>query len=266
MKKLLFTSFIFLFCLSLSAQKEVSTDEPLDYEELIEGEKVKFESRISSGDYSHLGLATMPGQQMMALTVSSALSRRKMTYDEVKGSPYLMEKPVHGIIVKNNGDEIVKVPLKVDLYSQTIVATNLDGKDISLNPKEYKSIILPYNNQILTLEKVNIDEPDIFYAVLYQDPEILFFREDYATFKDATSNGISDTEASFTTRKNYYIKHRRDKHPTKVKLKDKYILKSLPKRKADSILRYIKKNKLKLQSEEDFIKAFIATKSKYQKS
>jgi len=184
----------------------------------------------------------------------SEYEEARFEYKKIKGSPYLVEEPVKGILVLNNGSMVKDVLLQFDLYVDEIVAT-VDGEEIVLDSRFFSEVIFHIEGRDIILRKVNDAEPEKFYEILYQDTEMLFFKDRYVTLRERANSGLAKVDAKFTSRKKYFLKAG-NADAQKVKLKKKDILSKMSKSKMKEMEAFAKENNIKFKKETDFVKAF----------
>ncbi len=178
-----------------------------------------------------------------------------LSYQEIQGSPFLNSEPLNGTVVFNDDSVINDVPINIDMYANEIIATKPNGEKIALDGRFYKEIILSHEGEELVFKKANEDEPSKFYQVLYDDGDMVFFKDNYVTLREGSNNGFSKTPSKFTPRTNYFIKHG-DDQIVKVKLKKKDIFPLIPDSELYAMQEYARKKGLKLNSELNFIAFF----------
>lgn len=181
----------------------------------------------------------------------------KATYSSIKGSPFLNKKPTQGTIVTNTGNTIKNIPMQVDMYSHNIIATNEDGKDMVLDGRFYEEVIIPHDGKNLVFKKANPATPDKFYEVLYEDGDMVFFKEDNIKIREGKSyGGISGAESKFSrTGSDYFIKTE-GQGVVKVKLKKKDILSVFPDAELEAMKYYAQSKGIKFKNESDYVAVF----------
>ena len=202
---------------------------------------------------------TIAQQTMLGSLAKNSYAAAKIQYKQIEGSPFLNDEPIEGTLVLNNDTE-VQVPLQIDIYSQEVIATNLNGEEIALDGRFYKEVRMPYEGQELVFKKVDDDKPTKFFQVLYEDGDMVFFKQKYATLRQASNSGIARTEAKFSQRTKYFIKYG-DNQVAKVKLKKKEIFSHIPESELYAMQDYARKKGIKLKSEIDFIAFFEGAKN-----
>jgi len=205
---------------------------------------------------SSLSLGHTQNQFASKASGLNSLRSNLLSYEQVKGSPFLNDEAIEGVLVLNNGNVIENVPMQMDLYTHEVIATNDSGKEILLDNRFYKEIRLPFEGEELVFRRVNEKHPEKFYEVLYDDAGMIFFKERDVTLKESQSNGIVEQEARFRNRTNYFIKHGEDGEIAKVRLKKKDIFPLIPDSELIAMQAYAKKKGIKFKDESDYV-AFL---------
>jgi hypothetical protein len=196
------------------------------------------------------------GQELLShnLGVSGYAANRSI-YKEAQGSPFLNNESVKGTLVLNDDKRIKDIFLQVDLYTENIIAIKPDGEEIVLNEVLFKEIIIPFEGKDIVYKKTNPKQPNKFYEVLFEDGELVFFKQRYATLREGSDNGTVRREPRFSQRNRYYIKHG-EGQVAKVKLKKKDILSNFVDAELYAMKAYAKKKGIKFKDEEDYIAVF----------
>ncbi len=197
-------------------------------------------------------------QTMLNAMAKNSYASTRLQYNQIEGSPFLNDEPIEGTLVLNNNTEVL-VPLQIDIYSEKVIATNSEGQEIALDGRFYKEVRLPYEGQELVFKKVDSKNPSKFFQVLYEDGDMIFFKQKYASLRQASNNGIAKTEAQFSQRTKYYIKYG-DNQVARVKLKKKEIFPHIPETELYAMQDYARKKGIKLKNEIDFITFFEGAK------
>jgi hypothetical protein len=176
-------------------------------------------------------------------------------YKKIQGSAFLYKEPVEGTLVLNDESLIEDVRLLVDLYANEVVVMKESGEMAVLDGRFYKEVRVPYEGKEIVLKKSDSNKPNKFYQVLYEDGDMIFFKDNYVTLQEGSNNGYSTTEPKFTKRTKYFIKYG-DNQIAKVKLKKKDIFPLLPDSELYAMQEYARKKGLKLNSEHNFIAFF----------
>lgn len=197
---------------------------------------------------------------MSNMNLNSALGNSftlAQSYSSTKGSAFIANEAQEGKIILNDGSEIANVIMNIDLYADEVIVTNEDGEDYYLDQKMVKEISIPVNGKIITFRKINPDQPNKLYEVLYDDGDMAFFKERYVTRKEATKNGMKDTPAKFNQRANYYMSHG-ENSVAKVKLKKKDIFSGFDGGEVLAMKEYAKAEGIRFKDESDFVAVFNA--------
>ena len=176
-------------------------------------------------------------------------------YSDTKGSPYLTDEPVNGILVLNESNRISDVPFQIDLFTKEIIITDRQGNEHFLNKEFCHGFIIPVDGKELHFSKLNSKQPDQFYELLFDNGVMKFFKERYVTRKDAVKNGVNNTPAKFKNRVKYFIDYG-DGETIEVKLNEKNILSGFSRHDKVKLKKYIKTSGLNLKDESDFIQLF----------
>ena len=177
------------------------------------------------------------------------------SYQNVQGSAFLNEEPVKGTLVLNDDSHIEDVPLLVDLYTNMVITKKDDGEMIALDGRYLKEVRIQNDGEEIILKKSDRNKSNRFYQVLYEDGDMIFFKDNYVTLREASNNGYSKSNATFTKRNSYFIKYG-DNQIAKVKLKKKDIFPLIPDSELYAMQEYAREKGLKLNNELNFIAFF----------
>ena len=177
------------------------------------------------------------------------------SYQNTEGSPFLYSEPIEGTLTLNDDSYIENVPLLVDLYANELVAVKPSGEMIVLDGRFYKEARISYDGEEIVLKKSDSKDPNKFYQVLYEDGDMIFFKDNYVTLKEASNNGYTQRNSKFTQRTKYFIKYG-DNQIAKVKLKKKDIFPLIPDSELYAMQEYAREKGLKLNDEINFIAFF----------
>jgi len=178
-------------------------------------------------------------------------------YSQISGSPYLTNTNVEATLIMNDDVEITNVPMKIDLYANEIIVTNEEDEEIVLDTRFYKEIYFVNDGEQVVLKKVNPKKPEVFYEVLYESGDVVFFKEQRARLKKGENYGIAKTESKFNQHKSYYVKGE-ENAVAKVNLKKRDVFNHFPEIEAIAFKEYVKKSKIKLSKEKDYKELFAA--------
>jgi len=199
------------------------------------------------------------GASLLEQVMDGSYEDTKFSYTKIKGSPFINDEAVKCDIVLHNGDSIKDIDLQFDLYIHKFIAKDGDGEEVLLDGYYFNTVMVPYEDEVLKFEKLNPEYPDKFYIKLFENKDVLFFKEMYVSFREGSNQGLAEIDAQFTARKKYYIKNG-DLPIRPVKLKEKDVFKDFSKRDVSSMTKFARSNKIKLKKEADFLKAFDAIK------
>jgi len=186
----------------------------------------------------------------------------KLTYQNIEGNPYLSKEKVNGYVVLNDGNMINDVTLQYDMYAQEIIAENKLKEDIVLDGRIYQEVGMEIDGKTVIFKKTN-PKNNKFHEVLYErDDKIVFYKKHYASIKEGSNYGMAKTEPKFSHRINYYVS-KPDGSIVKVNLKKKEsFLEAFPEIEAITMQKYLKKHKIKLKKEKDYVE-FLTNLNNY---
>lgn len=176
-------------------------------------------------------------------------------HHDVEGSPFLDEKFIVGTLVTIDDDIILEVPLKINFYTHDIIAKNVSGDPMLLNESQYKAIILPMDGKKVVFKRVNEESPKVFYEVLFENSELVFYKEHFVAVKEGANYGLATADKRFSNQTRYFIK-RADRQPEKIRLKKKNVFTIFPGSRAKELYDYAEAQGLELKSEEDYVQLF----------
>ncbi len=135
------------------------------------------------------------------------------TKEAVKGSRYLFEDWVKGIIVMQNGGVVKNTDLlyNYDKISNALLATADKKIIIELNKGNIQSFTLQNNNQQQQFERINIIDSEFFFQVIVKDTQrYSLYKMTYTKFEkaDYKTDGIFEQGQKydrFTDTYEYYI-------------------------------------------------------------
>lgn len=192
--------------------------------------------------------------QVFNRPMNETYNASRMTYRDVGGSPYLYDEPVRARVVLNDGSFVKEALMKFDLYADEIIVSSEEGSEQLMDKSMVVEIIYLEGDKVISMKRLNIEDPSKFYVDLYRDERLSFCKERYATVREGENMGLAKVEPKFVKRQRYFIKTGRTYE--EVKLSSKDILNRLSRSEALAIENYAKENKIKLKKEEDFVKVF----------
>lgn len=214
---------------------------------------------FGGGSLSNISANNTLGAAFLNQALSGSLvADRSITYQNVKGSPYLNDAAKKGTLVLNDGNMVKDILIHVDLYTDDFIATKSDGEEIILNGSLLREIIVPGDdNKMVVYKKTNPENPDKFYEVLYEDTDMVFFKQRYVTLREGSSQGLARVQPKFNNRTKYFMRHG-DGQVASVKLKKKEIFSGFVDAELYAMKEYARENGIKFRDEEDYIAVFEA--------
>jgi len=209
------------------------------------------------GDFSGFNPTTSLLNSMMNDIYSGQYLASISAYEDINGSPYLLEESSQAVLVMNDGQIIENVPVKYDIYTKEIIATKPNGEDIVLDTRYYQEMLLTIDGQEISFKKVNPKSPDKFFEVLYQSGDVAFFKDQTAKLRKGENLGITRSPSSFNQYTRYYVTGD-DDSIAKVNLKKRDVFDHFPEMEAVAMREYVKTSKIKLSKEKDYKKLFAA--------
>jgi len=197
--------------------------------------------------------------QLPGNTKVNAYFASAQEYSSVKGSPYWHKNDdVRATLVLNNETMISDIAIKYDVYAEEVIAIEEDETQSVLDTRFFKKMIVEDDESFYTFKKVNPDKPEKFYQVLYENSEITFFKDVHTKYSTSTTHlpGKSVENRKFISADKYYVVQ--NDEVTKVNLKKKDIFSHFPEVQKLSMREYIKKNKIKLKKEKDYVEVLAA--------
>lgn len=197
--------------------------------------------------------------QLPGNTKVNAYFASTQEYSSIKGSPYWHKNnDVRATIVLNNETMISDIGIKYDVYADQVIAIEEDETQSVLDTRFFKKMIVEDDESFYTFKKVNPDKPEKFYQVLYENAEITFFKDVDTKYSTSTTHlpGKSMENRKFLSSDKYYVVQ--NDEVKKVNLKQKDIFSHFPEVQKLSMREYIKKNKIKLKKEKDYVEVLAA--------
>lgn len=176
-------------------------------------------------------------------------------YANTDGSPYLFDEFQEGIVVKNNDMAFDGIQLNYDAYTGDVIAINQKGHKIALDERFYKKIVIKALQGDIVLVKANQKNNDRFVQVLYDDQGIVFYKDPRASIREGRNNGVSDSPDKFMLRNQYYVS-KDGGQAVAVNLKKQDLFDHFPEIQMVAINEVIKKKKIKLRKESDYVALF----------
>ncbi|MGQ8337904.1 hypothetical protein ACUNWD_15245 [Sunxiuqinia sp. A32] len=176
--------------------------------------------------------------------------RNKLAYEDIKGSPYLQEDFIEGLIIINDSSLYKGVPMRYNVYNEIIEFEHPNGTILEIdNPDQFREYII--NDQAFiyhTLAKTNKNEKG-FYEVLVSGKLTLAKKYNIELKDPLPPQAYKDAKpAEFSFKPSYYyiIKGNQISEVSN----EKNLLEAISSNQ-NNIKSYIKKNKLKVKKEDD---------------
>ncbi len=175
-------------------------------------------------------------------------------YEEVKGTPYIYKEWRLANIIDNNNLIFENVSLNYNGYTKNF-EVRIDDQFIELNEKFYKRIdvLLPNKKEKeVYLRGVHEKFKEGFIRVLFNKDNIMLLKDFEARMiENVVQNvGIPETFRRFVPITKYFIKNNDELTPINLNKKS---IQAYFENKID-LDDFVKKNKIKMKSEEDIIK------------
>lgn len=174
-------------------------------------------------------------------------------YTDVKGSPWLTEDWVPGMVKLGNGSTYKDVPLKYDQVSGELIFRDRSGKTLAFaDPvSEFKIIDAQKHERLFRsgFKAVDSNTGQTFYQVLYDGGTILLKDVKKNIIEHRAYNSATAVKSIVETPVYYLIMNG---SPVKIKKDKKAILAVLS--KTDQLEKYIKDNNLNLKDDQDLAK------------
>lgn len=185
--------------------------------------------------------------------VDSPSSKRGLSYDEIKGTPYLNKMFSQANFIISDKVNIEKAPARYNAYSDNIEFTKGDEILALLSDNPFTKIEFPDTNQ--TLVKLNIDDDLKGYFFEIVRGKNSLYKKVKAKFNDfvpAANSYAMDRPANFNIlNPTYYINT--EKGFIKRPNNKKEIIEQLPE-KREALNTFFKENKIRFDKEEDLKK------------
>jgi len=176
-------------------------------------------------------------------------------YASTDGSPYMYDEFQNATLVFNNDIELNDVKVNYDGYTGDIIAVNEEDEKIALDPKYYKKVLVETDEGLAIFSKPNTKKSDQFYQVLYDNEGLAFFKDPKIILREGVKNGITDTADKFVKRSKYYVANDGE-DPIAVNLKKRDLFDHFPEIEMVAINEILKKKKIKLKKEKDYLELF----------
>lgn len=194
-------------------------------------------------------------------TLSTNNYRSKaLTYDNVKGSPYLNKEPLRGSLTLLDGGNTEEAKLQYNIYTNEFLFIEEDGTEQLLEMKRCVELNMKTKEENFIFKRADPTQPHKFFDIIYEGEDLKIYNDIEVKFFEGKDQGITKIEPRFSKYDNLYFK-KKGENPQKIKVKKKDILKLFEKDKAKQLEQTAKKNKIKLKKVNDFKKLFSAYKN-----
>ncbi|SFA43274.1 hypothetical protein SAMN04488511_103302 [Pedobacter suwonensis] len=198
-------------------------------------------------------------QEVFRLKESIGMPLRSRSYIDLKGSPYFVDIWSKGLVKQSNGQKLRDIDLKYDQLQDELIFKNTDGRELgfAVPVTEFK-ISYIINGSTKSSIFRNGFEPfkgstaQNYYEILYEGKLSLAKKnvkriEEYREYNSATiTKSIIERVKYYYYKANKLSEFKRDTNSIKEAFGDH----------ADSLLTYIRENKLDLKNDMDLIKIF----------
>jgi hypothetical protein len=197
--------------------------------------------------------------------MNTKVKNNTITFNEIKGSPYMNERFVLGEFFLN-GKSFGNFNLRYNIFNDQVEILSDDSFD-NLNGEEpkYDAFLKADNSKVVldgkTIKSYYYNDENgnttnsYFIQVNQTDKYTLLLRKRCVLTpaeKAATPNQ-ADRAAKFTVYDDYYILDKRDQYPKKIELKQRKLLRVFPKQ-AEALKEFMKKEDINLKEENDLVK------------
>lgn len=178
------------------------------------------------------------------------------SYTDIKGTPFLFENWMPGVVQLENGNTFNNVPLKYNVFDEKLYFKNPKNEELLefVQPvKSFKFVALDdagvYEKGFPAIDKFT---GETFYSVLYSGKEKLLNKK-YKTTLEVRPYNSATTEKSFVDHSDYFLVKNGKIERIKNSKKDFLAIFS---DKANEIDAFIKKEKIDFKNNADLVKVF----------
>jgi len=177
----------------------------------------------------------------------------KIDISNIKGSPYLNSEFINGEVTSTNNTTINNVPLRYNIYSGEMEFEGEEKKTFYLEKSTVKNIKIGDSEFIYKIYLLNNKMSRSYFEILYHGKATLLKRYRMIFESAKPPKPYQDpVPAQFKTASpDFYIAF--GDNEAKRIFSSKELVETLPDKKAETVA-YIKKNKLKVNNQEDLIK------------
>jgi hypothetical protein len=180
----------------------------------------------------------------------------EISYTDIKGTPFLFDDWVSGMVTLGNGETFKNVPLKYNVFDEKLYFKNPKNDELLEFVQPVKSF--KFNESIgagvfskgfPVIDKFN---SETFYNVLF-DGKVKLLNKKYKTVLEVRPYNSATTEKSFVDRNEYFMVKGTEIKRIKNSKKDFLDIFS---DKSTQIDAFIKKEKINFKNNDDLIKVF----------
>ena len=180
----------------------------------------------------------------------------EISYTDIKGTPFLFDDWVSGIVILGNGETFNNVPLKYNVFDEKLYFKNPKNNEILEFVQPVKSFKFNelkgagvFSKGFPAIDRFN---SETFYDVLF-DGKVKLLNKKYKTVLEVRPYNSATVEKSFVDRNDYYIVKGNKIERIKNSRKDFLDIFS---DKSAQIDAFIKKEKINFKNNDDLVKVF----------
>ena len=188
----------------------------------------------------------------------SSYDKVRKDYSDIKNEPYWYKQQMRVSLVQNDNLVVTNVPLRLDRFTNELVATDRNGQTLLLIPEVYQSIQIIRGTKTDLFRKVHPTDKNRFCQVIIETENGILFKDIEVKLNISESNyvGMNDKIREFRRRTKYYL--RQDGNLTELYFKKKKFFKTFLSDERSKLETISKSNNLKLKHDADYI--FLLTK------
>ena len=180
----------------------------------------------------------------------------EISYTDIKGTPFLFDDWVSGIVILGNGETFNNVPLKYNVFDEKLYFKNPKNNELLEFVQPVKSFKFNelkgagvFSKGFPAIDRFN---SETFYDVLF-DGKVKLLNKKYKTVLEVRPYNSATVEKSFVDRNDYYIVKGNKIERIKNSRKDFLDIFS---DKSAQIDAFIKKEKINFKNNDDLVKVF----------
>jgi len=181
-------------------------------------------------------------------------------YENHRGNPFYNDGVFHGSLVSARGDQVDNLLLLYDLFKNELYFLKDDREQLLIKPylKEVHAIV---KGETKVMRRVNPFELDRFYEVVFEDDQLVLFKDVEVNLIEGVNKGMIAVEPRFMKKTSHNLVVKKNSTEiVEVNLKKKDLLKMLPSDRAKACRNYLRENKkFRLKSEESYAEMLGAT-------